>query len=366
MATTTAAAACFCPPDYIYVYVDKPPPKSLSRSMRSVFSGRRAQVLHAVLLRNREWFGVKDIANQARVSPATASQVLTELEKFDWVVSRGQGPGKERHLQEPSALLDAWVNQQAVMRPLSMRRYFVPAARGEGLVERLAEVCDASKAEYAITHEAAGQRYAPFLSTVSQVRCRQLDGPAADRALDALDARVVDQGANLAVIEVKSPGELLFREFVNGIWLAGVVQVYLDLDAQRGPCQGNGQAPAARKDRLLMVKPATFDGYSDQYTVDCERVLVTLLRGLGPWKESVFLVGGLTPRYLVAARPPEVPPHAGTLDVDIVIDLQILADTAGYRTLEENLRSDEVRAVDERKRARGFLGGGRLAPKTAR
>ena len=87
-----------------------------------------------------------------------------------------------------------------------------------------------------------------------------------------------------------------------------------------------------------MAKPATFDGYTDQYTVDCERVLVTLLRGLGPWKESVFLVGGLTPRYLVVARPPAVPAHAGTLDVDIVIDLQILADTAGYSTLEDNLR----------------------------
>ncbi len=98
-----------------------------------------------------------------------------------------------------------------------------------------------------------------------------------------------------------------------------------------------------------MVKPATFDGYSDRYTVECERVLVTLLRGLGPWKESVFLVGGLTPRYLVAARPPEVPAHAGTLDVDIVIDLQILADTAGYRTLEENLRAMRFeRSMNER------------------
>lgn len=86
-----------------------------------------------------------------------------------------------------------------------------------------------------------------------------------------------------------------------------------------------------------MAKPATFDGYSDEYTVECERVLVTLLRGLGPWKESVFLIGGLTPRYLVAARPPDVPAHAGTLDVDIVIDLQILADTQAYQTLEENL-----------------------------
>ena len=104
-----------------------------------------------------------------------------------------------------------------------------------------------------------------------------------------------------------------------------------------------------------MAKPATFDGYSDQYTVDCERVLVTLLRGLGPWKESVCLVGGLTPRYLVVAKPPEVPPHAGTLDVDIVIDLQILADTAGIRF---------ERSMNER--ARGFHGGGRPAPKTAR
>lgn len=86
-----------------------------------------------------------------------------------------------------------------------------------------------------------------------------------------------------------------------------------------------------------MAKPATFVGYSDEYTVECERVLVTLLRGLGPWKESVFLIGGLTPRYLVAARPPDVPAHAGTLDVDIVIDLQILADTQAYQTLDENL-----------------------------
>ncbi|KWA80293.1 hypothetical protein WL30_31405 [Burkholderia ubonensis] len=87
-----------------------------------------------------------------------------------------------------------------------------------------------------------------------------------------------------------------------------------------------------------MTKPTTLDGYSDQYTRDCERVLVTLLRGLGPWKESVYLVGGLTPRYLVKARPPAVPAHAGTMDVDVVIDLQILTNTDAYHTLEDNLK----------------------------
>ena len=66
-----------------------------------------------------------------------------------------------------------------------------------------------------------------FCRLSPRVRCRLLAGPAADRALGAPDARVVDQGANLAVIEVKSPGELLFGESVNGIWQAGAVQVYL-------------------------------------------------------------------------------------------------------------------------------------------
>lgn len=99
-----------------------------------------------------------------------------------------------------------------------------------------------------------------------------------------------------------------------------------------------------------MAKPATFDGYSTQHTRDCERVLVTLLRGLGPWKESVYLVGGLTPQYLVKARPPAVPAHAGTLDVDIVIDLQILADTQAYHTLEENLRKMGFERAENDKR----------------
>jgi hypothetical protein len=87
-----------------------------------------------------------------------------------------------------------------------------------------------------------------------------------------------------------------------------------------------------------MSKPLTLEGYSEQVTRDCERVLVTLLRNLGPHRESLVLIGGLTPRYLVPERPPIVPQHAGTLDIDVVIDLVVLEDTDAYRTLEENLK----------------------------
>jgi hypothetical protein len=87
-----------------------------------------------------------------------------------------------------------------------------------------------------------------------------------------------------------------------------------------------------------MAKPSTQDGYDSLVTENCERVLVTLLRGLGPWKDSVYLIGGLTPRYLVTERPPNVPPHAGTGDIDIVVKLPMLAETDAYQTLEENLK----------------------------
>jgi hypothetical protein len=86
-----------------------------------------------------------------------------------------------------------------------------------------------------------------------------------------------------------------------------------------------------------MTKPLTASGYKPSVTVNCERVLITLLRGLGPWKDSVFLIGGLTPRYLVR-KPSGKTPHAGTGDVDIVVKLELLAETDAYRTLEDNLK----------------------------
>ena len=112
-----SGGSLYLPAPGAYLYIDKPPPKTLAKSVRFLFSGRRAQVLHTLLVHHQNWFGGKELAEQALVSPATASQVLTELERFDWLASRGKGPGKERHLREPAALLDAWVKQLASSSP---------------------------------------------------------------------------------------------------------------------------------------------------------------------------------------------------------------------------------------------------------
>jgi hypothetical protein len=243
-----SGGSLFLPAPGAYLYIEKPPPKTLSKSMRSLFSGRRAQVLHTLLMRHQDWFGGKELAEQAMVSPATASQVLTELERFDWLVSRGQGPSKERHLKEPAALLDAWAKQLASIRPPELRRYYVPSMKADTLLEQIGQVFANHDVGYAISHEAAAQRYAPFLSSVSQVRCRILIGPAADAAIGELGARMVKEGANFAIIEAKSTGELLFRERVGGIWLASPIQVYLDL--LRGEGRAKEMAEHLRKERI--------------------------------------------------------------------------------------------------------------------
>jgi hypothetical protein len=88
------------------------------------------------------------------------------------------------------------------------------------------------------------------------------------------------------------------------------------------------------------MKPKHQGGYTAEHAHLCERTLVTLLRGLGQWRASIYLVGGLVPRYLIQSPggTEAQPPHAGTTDVDIFLDLSVLATMEAYRTLEDRLK----------------------------
>ncbi|WP_295383998.1 hypothetical protein [uncultured Thiodictyon sp.] len=243
-----SGGSLYLPAPGAYVYIDKPPPKAQATVMRSLFTGRRASAIHTLLMQREQWFGVKELAERSQVSPATASEILRELEKFDWIAIRGQGPNKERHLRDPRALLDAWAAQVAGSRPAILRRYFVPGTKAEALVDRAAQAFEAHGASYAISNEAAAQRYAPFLSSFGQVRCRVLVTPEATDALADLGARVVNEGANFAIIDVKSPGDLLFRERVGNAWLASPIHVYLDL--LKGEGRAKEMAEHLRNERI--------------------------------------------------------------------------------------------------------------------
>jgi hypothetical protein len=219
----------YLPAPGAYIYVDKPPPKSVAKAIGSLFKGRRAQVIHALLLHPREWLTGKDLAERAQVSTATVSQVMTELERLEFISPNEQGLNKGRQVREPGRLLNQWAEYVAPLKSPAFRRYFLPALRAEQLLDAVKREFDTHDVSYAVSFEAAAQAYAPFLSSISQVKCRAMSGAALESALATLNARVVEEGANFSVLETKSAGDLLFREQLEGTWLASPIQVYLDL-----------------------------------------------------------------------------------------------------------------------------------------
>lgn len=87
-----------------------------------------------------------------------------------------------------------------------------------------------------------------------------------------------------------------------------------------------------------MTRRAHHTDYDEETTARCERALVTLLGDLGPWRERIYLAGGLAPRYLVGQLPEGARAHVGTTDIDLVIGLALGDETPEtYRTLQNNL-----------------------------
>jgi len=80
--------------------------------------------------------------------------------------------------------------------------------------------------------------------------------------------------------------------------------------------------------------------YNCAATAGCERVLGTLMRGIGqPWRDRVCLVGGLVPLYLVPNDGYRQPAHVGSGDVDVALRLAVDSNDEGaYATLETNLK----------------------------
>ncbi|MGY2292604.1 hypothetical protein ACW9H6_22955 [Pseudomonas sp. SDO528_S397] len=87
------------------------------------------------------------------------------------------------------------------------------------------------------------------------------------------------------------------------------------------------------------VKPRTFAGYNEDVTLACERTLLTLFGAFGHLKDTLRLIGGLVPRYLTPEAPPEIPAHAGTSDVDMVLNLNVLAEGNEYTSLAVQLKA---------------------------
>lgn len=223
-----SSGALYLPVRGAFVFIDKPVPAIQRTREGSIYTYRRSQVVHALLREPQRWFGVGQLADTAQVAPATASEVLSVLDKLEWIKAKGQGPAKERVLTEPRQLLDGWAAAfKATKRP-PLHRYFVPLHRPNNQDLEIAKVLERNGVQYALSHESGGQRLAPLLTHVAKVRVRAQVNASLDTALKELRAQPVTTGWNLGVWQSKD-GDMLFREQHDSMWVASVFHVYLDL-----------------------------------------------------------------------------------------------------------------------------------------
>jgi len=219
----------YIPARSMFVHIDRPVPAKSKKVLGSIFQGQRARVVQEIFERRPDWVSVKEIAKEVAVSPATASDTLREMERREWVEVEGSGPSKVRRLRAAGPVLDAWTAFVEEQKPPKLQRYYVSSANIAELARRLDHACHDADIAYAVTGEAAAQAYAPYLSSISQLRCRIAPGPARQEALDRLQAHPVTEGWNLGLIETKARSDVRIGERIDGVAFAPPLQVYLDL-----------------------------------------------------------------------------------------------------------------------------------------
>jgi len=238
----------FIPAHGAFVLIDRPPPSKARKVFDSIFQGSKARVLETVFAERDDWLSVGDVADKAEVSPATASATLSEMERREWVEVRGSGPAKVRRLSDATRMIDAWSDYVERQKPTSAQLFYAPLLDTHQLMQGLDRACHELGIPYAVTGEAAAQAYAPYMTSISKMRCRMVPGAAQRAALDEIDAKPVDEGWNLAIIPVRTEAEARAGLRIGGISYASPLRVYLDL--LQLPGRAKDQATHLRAERL--------------------------------------------------------------------------------------------------------------------
>jgi hypothetical protein len=208
-------------------------------------SGKAGLTAQAMLLApDRDWH-IRDLAAEANVSGGLVHRVLGRMEAEGLVTADGLGPARVRRLVNPSALLDLWAEEnvdRAVVRTAAYRLARTP----EELVKRIAERLEMAQIRYALTGAAAAMGLAPFVTSIPTVDVWLDAGVSANEVAEALDAEIVDTGANVVLSQTPVEEPMAFRREHDGAWLVNPMRLYYDL--RNNPRRGREQADRLRQE----------------------------------------------------------------------------------------------------------------------
>lgn len=205
------------------------------RKIRSVFSGAREQVVHALLEHWRRegeeaWVPGADLADMAGTSSFTVSTTMQELERQAWVDVTGSGPTLRRKLSRPELLLDAWAQAWKQRLPKETRtRWYAYAGGAGGIVDHMLERL-AGRDGWMMTGAAAANAVVPHLTAVDRATIIVPPGVSKQWAAD-LKLEQAEKGPNVTFIE-RTGASLMFGDSHPerlGSRFASRFVMYLDL-----------------------------------------------------------------------------------------------------------------------------------------
>jgi AraC-like DNA-binding protein len=232
---------------WAFFFIDRPQPKTGQRRITDIYRGRTAQVLHAMLLEPERSWHVQELSERAEVSPYTVHQVFTLLEKQLWVEKQGKGPNTIRTLRDPSALLDDWANAHS-LEEYRFQRFHKWAQSQADLKREVIGALNRLNIDYAFTLASGAELVAPFATGIERLTLLVQDAAQIEQAAKEMGLTRVESGENVTLLDTRYRSPLMFRQRIDGAFVASDVQLYLDLWAW--PMRGKEQAKHLRAERL--------------------------------------------------------------------------------------------------------------------
>jgi hypothetical protein len=232
---------------WAYLFVERPRVEAEERKAKTVFRGRRAQVLHVMLTQPGRTWHVQDLAGCAEVASSTVHQVFRALEEEDFVERTGRGPEVVRLLREPGKLLDAW-SQEYSLKEYKVHNYYAWSQSLPRLRTSVSAVLEEMEIPYALTLSSGAELSAPFATRVETLAFLLPQGVSLDPIAERANLKPVEEGANVLLLLAAGKAPLMYRRKVEDVWVASDIQLYLDLCAL--PARGKEQAMHLRRERL--------------------------------------------------------------------------------------------------------------------
>ncbi len=234
---------------FVAIRQDRAAKDDTKRTTRVGLGGKAGMAVQELLLDDREWWKVTELAKAAGVAAGTAQVALNRLEQLEMIEVDGVGPKKRRRIIDKRRTLALWV-EEARRERAKLAVTFINTQGPVDLARRITDRLTEAGIDHAVTGACAALLVAPHVTDVR--RCEVWVDPAASGAavLAAMRAEPVDKGGNVTVLQAKNDAPLFARRKVEGVQVVNALRMYADL--LEDPRRGEEQAEFLRDTVLHM------------------------------------------------------------------------------------------------------------------